>query len=81
MRAGVDSARSMLNETAGRTRGQDDPAWVRRGAAVASVPRARHGKLLDTAYGMARRLIEDREDLVHKTVGWLLRRRLLEATR
>ena len=47
--------------------------WLRRGAAVTFVPLARHGKLLDTAYDVASRLFEDREDLMHKAVGWMLR--------
>ena len=47
--------------------------WVRRGAAVTFVPLARHGKHLDTAYEIAGRLFGDREDLMHKAVGWMLR--------
>lgn len=47
--------------------------WLRRGAAVAFVPLARHGKQLDTTYDVASRLFDDREDLMHKAVGWLLR--------
>jgi len=47
--------------------------WLRRGAAVAFVPLARRGRHLDSAYEVARRLIEDREDLMHKAVGWMLR--------
>lgn len=47
--------------------------WVRRGAAVTFVPLARHGKHLDAAYEVARRLLDDREDLMHKAVGWMLR--------
>ncbi len=47
--------------------------WLRRGAAVTFVPLARHGKHLDTAYEIGSRLFGDREDLMHKAVGWLLR--------
>jgi 3-methyladenine DNA glycosylase AlkD len=47
--------------------------WVRRGAAVAFVPLARHGRHLDAAYEVARRLLDDPEDLMHKAVGWMLR--------
>ncbi len=47
--------------------------WLRRGAAVTFVPLARHGKHLDTAYDVASRLFGDREDLMHKAVGWMLR--------
>jgi 3-methyladenine DNA glycosylase AlkD len=47
--------------------------WLRRGAAVTFVPLARRGQHLDTVYDVARRLLGDREDLMHKAVGWLLR--------
>jgi 3-methyladenine DNA glycosylase AlkD len=47
--------------------------WVRRGAVVAFVPHARHGRFLTPAYRIARRLLPDEEDLVQKAVGWLLR--------
>jgi len=47
--------------------------WLRRGAAVAFVPLARRGQHLDTAYEIGSRLFGDREDLMHKAVGWLLR--------
>jgi len=47
--------------------------WVRRGAAVTFVPLARHGRHLDAAYEVARRLLNDPEDLMHKAVGWMLR--------
>jgi len=36
-------------------------------------PLARHGKALDEAYRVAAALREDREDLIHKATGWLLR--------
>lgn len=47
--------------------------WVRRGSAVAFVPHARKGRLLDGAYAVAELLLGDDEDLIHKAVGWLLR--------
>jgi len=47
--------------------------WVRRGAVVAFVPHVRRGRYLAPAYRIARRLLTDEEDLVHKAVGWLLR--------
>jgi 3-methyladenine DNA glycosylase AlkD len=47
--------------------------WLRRGAVVTFVPLARHGKHLDAAYAVASRLFDDREDLMHKAVGWMLR--------
>ena len=47
--------------------------WVRRAAAVSLVPLARHGFQLDAAYRVATALLADREDLVRKATGWLLR--------
>ncbi len=47
--------------------------WLRRAAAVAFVIHARRGRHLDAAYEIAGRLLGDREDLIHKAVGWLLR--------
>jgi len=48
--------------------------WVRRGAAVAFVPLcSKKKKHLATAYRIAERLFNDKEDLMHKAVGWLLR--------
>lgn len=47
--------------------------WLRRAAAVSLVPMARRGQQLERAYEIAQRLLGDREDLVHKATGWLLR--------
>ena len=47
--------------------------WVRRASAVALIPSVRKGEALDTAYAIARRLHADREDLIQKAVGWMLR--------
>jgi 3-methyladenine DNA glycosylase AlkD len=47
--------------------------WLRRAAAVALTRPARHGLLLDEAYEVARSLLGDEEDLIHKATGWLLR--------
>lgn len=47
--------------------------WVRRAAAVSLTPLARKGEHLETAYTVAAALLGDREDLMHKAVGWLLR--------
>jgi 3-methyladenine DNA glycosylase AlkD len=47
--------------------------WVRRAAAVSLIPSVRKGGALDMAYDVARALASDREDLIHKAVGWLLR--------
>lgn len=56
----------------------DSPSqWVRRGATVAFVPLVGKTKgqkrYLSTAYRIAERLFDDKEDLMHKAVGWLLR--------
>ena len=47
--------------------------WVRRTAVVPFVPLARKGRELDAAYAVAVSLFADREDLIHKACGWLLR--------
>jgi 3-methyladenine DNA glycosylase AlkD len=47
--------------------------WVRRASAVGLIPSARRGLALDRAYAVALRLHGDREDLIQKAVGWLLR--------
>ncbi|GAA3609588.1 DNA alkylation repair protein [Microlunatus ginsengisoli] len=46
--------------------------WERRIAVVATHQLIRHGQTEDT-YRLAVRLIGDREDLIHKAVGWMLR--------
>jgi len=60
---------------AGRMRGwaRDRNMWVRRASAVALIPLARRSAALDVAYDVAKRLHGDREDLIQKAVGWLLR--------
>ena len=47
--------------------------WVRRGAAVAFVSLVGEEHFLDAAYEVATSLLDDKEDLIHKAVGWLLR--------
>lgn len=48
--------------------------WLRRGAVVAFVPLVRKNeKHRNTAYRIASLLADDKEDLIHKAVGWLLR--------
>jgi 3-methyladenine DNA glycosylase AlkD len=51
----------------------DGSLWVRRAGAVGLIPLARRGRALATAYGVARDLHPDREDLIQKAVGWMLR--------
>ncbi len=47
--------------------------WRRRSAAVSLVPIARRGEMLDDVFRIANRLMEDRDDMVQKGVGWLLK--------
>ncbi len=47
--------------------------WLRRAAVVTFVPLARRGERLDQAYALVADLFSDREDLMHKACGWLLR--------
>lgn len=51
----------------------DAVLWVRRAAPVTLVPFARRGLRLDLAYELAQEHFADREDLMHKATGWLLR--------
>jgi 3-methyladenine DNA glycosylase AlkD len=52
---------------------RDRNMWVRRASIVSLIPRVRLGESMDLAYEIARRLHADREDLIHKAVGWTLR--------
>ncbi len=52
---------------------RDRNMWVRRASAVALLPSIRRGTALDLAYRVASRLHADREDLIQKAVGWMLR--------
>ncbi len=56
-----------------RSWARDRSLWVRRAAAVSLISLARRGTSLDLAYDVARALHPDKEDLVQKAVGWLLR--------
>ena len=47
--------------------------WRRRAAAVSLVPTARRGGMLQEVLGVADLLMEDRDDMVQKGVGWLLK--------
>jgi 3-methyladenine DNA glycosylase AlkD len=51
----------------------DRNMWVRRASAVGLIPSVRRGAALDLAYEIAARLHADREDLIQKAVGWMLR--------
>jgi 3-methyladenine DNA glycosylase AlkD len=52
---------------------RDSNMWVRRASAVSLIPSVRRGLALDTAYKIATRLRVDKEDLLQKAVGWMLR--------
>ena len=52
---------------------RDRNMWVRRAAAVGLIPSVRQGAALDLAYGIAKQLHPDKEDLIQKAVGWMLR--------
>ena len=56
-----------------RTWASDRNMWVRRAAAVGLIPSFRRGLALDVAYDVAEMLHADREDLIQKAVGWMLR--------
>ena len=47
--------------------------WMRRAAAVSLIVPAKHGKFLDEAIGIADLLLADKDDLVQKGYGWLLK--------
>ncbi len=47
--------------------------WRRRAAAVALVPLARRGQHHEAAFDICDRLAEDRDDMVEKGIGWLLK--------
>ena len=51
---------------------QSDSLWERRIAIVATFHFIRGGEFRDTL-GIAARLLADREDLIHKATGWMLR--------
>jgi 3-methyladenine DNA glycosylase AlkD len=52
---------------------RDPNLWVRRASAVSLIPLARRGAALAAAYGVAKQLHADDEDLIQKAVGWMLR--------
>lgn len=47
--------------------------WMRRAAAVSLIVPAKHGKFLEEAIGIADLLLTDKDDLVQKGYGWLLK--------
>lgn len=47
--------------------------WMRRAAAVSLIVPAKRGKFLDDVFSIADLLLTDREDMVQKGYGWLLK--------
>jgi len=47
--------------------------WRRRAAAVSLIPIVRRGGMLEEALSVADRLMEDRDEMVQKGVGWMLK--------
>jgi 3-methyladenine DNA glycosylase AlkD len=47
--------------------------WLQRASAVSLVPLARKGYCLDAAYQIVEQLFGNKENLIHKATGWLLR--------
>jgi 3-methyladenine DNA glycosylase AlkD len=51
---------------------QDPNMWIRRIAIVATLTFIRKGDI-ELTLSLSKRLLEDKEDLIHKAVGWMLR--------
>jgi 3-methyladenine DNA glycosylase AlkD len=47
--------------------------WVRRASAVSLIIPARHGKFLPDIFGIAGILLADKDDMVEKGYGWMLK--------
>lgn len=52
---------------------QSENRWMRRAAAVSLIVPAKHGKFLDESMAIADLLLTDKDDLVQKGYGWLLK--------
>lgn len=52
---------------------KSDKRWVRRAAAVTLIVPARHGKFLKDIFEIADILLMDKDDLVQKGYGWMLK--------
>ncbi len=63
----ADKDRSVLYDLA-----RSDSLWERRIAIIATMHFIGHGESKDT-FAIARILLSDRHDLIHKAVGWMLR--------
>jgi len=52
---------------------KSDNRWMRRAAAVTLIIPAKHGKFLEDIFEIADILLTDRDDLVQKGYGWMLK--------
>jgi 3-methyladenine DNA glycosylase AlkD len=52
---------------------KSDNRWVKRASAVSLIVPARHGKFLDEVFEIADILLHDKDDLVQKGYGWMLK--------
>ena len=52
---------------------QSENRWMRRAAAVSLIVPAKHGRFPDDAIAIADLLLTDRDDMVQKGYGWLLK--------
>jgi 3-methyladenine DNA glycosylase AlkD len=52
---------------------ESDNRWKRRASAVALLQEAKQGRHTEFIFEIARRLLPDRDDMVEKGVGWLLK--------
>ncbi|MDD1694496.1 MAG: DNA alkylation repair protein [Methanoregula sp.] len=52
---------------------QSENRWMRRAAAVSLIVPAKHGKFLEESIEIAGLLLTDKDDLVQKGYGWLLK--------
>lgn len=52
---------------------QSENRWMRRAAAVSLIVPAKHGKFLAESIGIADLLLTDKDDMVQKGYGWLLK--------
>jgi len=55
--------------------------WMRRAAAVSLIVPAKHGKFLDESLTIATLLLTDKDDMVQKGYGWLLKEASRKHTR
>ena len=52
---------------------QSENRWMRRASAVSLIVPAKHGKFLTESIGIADLLLTDKDDMVQKGYGWLLK--------